>query len=107
MNLRYEYQLVQPFSEMHLTYKMKAYLTPDHPGQLEFALQWDVALGTPVELVEVGVAVARQLQALEILEGTPEQADTNAGTLVVFVAYVLQKGTAEAEDPMKALKQLS
>jgi hypothetical protein len=64
-------------------------------------------VGTPVELVEVAVAVARQLQALEILEGTPEHADANAGTLAVFVAYVLQKGTAAAEDPMKALKQLS
>jgi hypothetical protein len=53
---------------------------------LEFALQWDVALGIPLELVEVGVAVARQLHALEILEGTPEHADANAGTLAVFVA---------------------
>lgn len=79
---------------------------PAHPGQLEFALQCDVAMGI-VELVGEGVGVARQLQALEILEGTPEQADANAGTLAVFVAYVEQKGTADAEDPMKALKQLS
>lgn len=79
---------------------------PAHPGQLEFASQCDVAMGM-VELVGVGVAVARQLQALEILEGTPEHADANAGTLVVFVAYIEQKGTADAEVAMKALKQLS
>ena len=71
---------------------MNAYSIPAHPGQYLVDLQLDVAVAVEDEAVldDVGVVVAdpKHLQALEILAGKFEQADTNPGRLVVHDAGV-------------------
>jgi hypothetical protein len=59
---------------------------PAHPGQFGLALQLDVAVAVAddvLEVTDVGPTVeTRQLQALEILDGSPEHAEANAGSPV-------------------------
>jgi hypothetical protein len=78
----------------YATHKINACFIPDQPGQLELALHPDVAVGVAgglleVDEAEVGATVeARQLHALEILDGSPEHAEANAGNPVEQVGLV-------------------